>query len=234
MSDDSRVHEPNDARVRARLVWGGTLTALLGIVVAGLGVIRLDLWIGVAGAVLLLLGALVAWRGGVLNDTRGDVHPVRELEEVVHGDVHQGVSADSEVVADAAQRKAEDLTERKQHLLDRAGDRAGPSLRYLGAYGMVALGTWLLAGQGLLGYPFTATGQDNALRDVGFAVLLVLCGLSLRMRRRHLVISTLAAAGGALLILQALLLPHDSSVIRGDEILTGILALGCAALTTRP
>lgn len=54
-----------------------------------------------------------------------------------------------------------------------------PTLRYPGAMVLIVVGVWLCMHQWLMAYPFSVSGQNAVLRDVGLGVVLVLSGLRL-------------------------------------------------------
>jgi hypothetical protein len=123
------------------------------------------------------------------------------------------------------------VSETTRNSLARAGTSERPSMRRLAAFGLAAVGGWLVLGQLLLGYPMTSAGQDNALRDSGFAVIILLAALRLRMPSRSRPVSTLCVVSGGLLILSALFLPHDSSFVRIDELAAGLLVVAFGAMS---
>ncbi len=233
MPEEPTIQDPRDTEVRPRLVWGGIGLALVAVCLTGGGLMAELDWLTWGSAVLIVVGLLVAWRGGLLFDTRGQEPPHHEVREVVEGGTHEGVSPASEVVGPRAEAKAATVTERTEALLARSTAAPRRSLRTLGAFGLVALGLWLLLDNWLLDYPFTVVGQDSALRDVGFAVVLALSGLRLRLSSRSLLATGLGLLGGVFLVVGALALPHDSTVVRWNELLSGLAALVLVSLTFR-
>lgn len=231
MSAEPRIHDPRNTLVRPRAVWGGIALALLGLVLISLGIIFLRPWVVGGGCVTAGMGLVIAWRGGVLFDTRGEESPHDEVQELLHGGEHLGVSPDARAVGSQVEATAAERTQRKEYLLARSQEASPPSLRVLAAFGLVVLGAWLFLDQWFLNYPFTVTGQNSALRDVGFAVVLVLCALRLRMRTPSKLAASLVVLSGVMLLLAAVLLPHDSGLVRGNEVVAAVLVLGLATLT---
>lgn len=86
-----RVQRDPSRRVRPRLVWGGTAAALIGCSIATVGgVVTSWTWTG-SGAAVLVVGAAVAFRGGIMRDTSsGGVRS--ELAHLIHGEDRQGVA----------------------------------------------------------------------------------------------------------------------------------------------
>ena len=230
---DRMVREPKDTTVRPRQVWFGIVLGLIALILTGVGLMMTNHWLAWGSACVIVLGLLISWRGGVEYDTRGQEPPHHELREVLEAGEHEGVSPYSRVVDDEAQHTAAHLTERKEELLTRSATSSAPSWRFFAAYGLIGIGAWLLVGQWFLGYPFTISGQDSAVRDTGFAVVLTLCGLRLRMRTPSLLVSSLVMLLAGLLTLSAFLLPHDSSLVMWNEAATSLLVAGLAALTVR-
>ena len=145
---------------------------------------------------------------------------------------------------------------RNRHLLDspraraearRATERAGrarvgstghadPPLYPVATLLLLLLGAWTFLGVFILGYPYTGVGHDNALREQGAAIVLVLCALWLRRVGCSRVAATVAALVGAGLVSSALWLPHQVARTRGDEGLVGVLVVivcGAVAATRR-
>ncbi len=231
MTDRPRTMDQRDTTVRTRLAWGGTGLALVGICAAGLGLGSGHPWVAWFGAGVTLVGLLAAWRGGVLYDTRGQEPPHDEPEELRHGGEHRGVSPSDRLTGADAQATAAAATHDKQVLLARTGTVPRPPLRRPAALLLVGTGAWLFVSRWALDYPFTVTGQNSALRDTGFVVLIVLTGLRLRLETRSLVASGLSLLCGLGLVASALLLPHDSSTVSGNELVTGVLVVVLTAVT---
>lgn len=231
MAHRSWVRDPGQPTVSPRLVWGGIGGALAGLAVAGVALVSDTRWLVWVGAAATGVGLVVAWRGGVMYDTRGQEPPHHEVRELMKGGNHLGVSPASRVVGDEVERRAAASTERRREVLARSEATPRPPLRPLAAYGLLAVGGWLFLAHRFLGYPFTIAGQDSALREVGFAVVVALCALRLRLRTRSIVASIVCLLSGCLLVLTALFLPHDSAIAKVNEIATGVVVLGLTAMT---
>ncbi len=231
MADTPDIHDPKTPTVRPRLVWSGIGSAIAGLVGAAVGLIDATSWLVWIAAGVTTAGLLVAWRGGIVYDTRGQEPPHHEVREVIEGGEHEGVSPAARAVGPDAEQKARSLTEREHEYLTRSAATAAPSLRPLAAFTLLLAGAWLLVGQWVLAYPFTVVGQNSTLRDVGFSVLVVLAALRLRLPTRSLVSSSICLLSGGLLVLSAWVLPHDSSVVRVNELVTGLVVIGLSAMT---
>ena len=231
MAGTARVRDPRHPVVRTRLVWGGLVVAVGGVVAVGVGMMTGAAWLTWSATGATVLGMVVAWRGGVLHETRGQAPPRDEARELIEDGTHQGVSPDAHVVGADVQRKAASVSENTRDLLARTGRTTSPGLRLLAAFGLASVGGWLVLGQVLLHYPMTGAGQDNALRDVGFSVIILLSALRLRMPSRSLPASGLCLVSGGLLVLSALFLPHDSTFVELDELAVGSLVVTLAAMS---
>jgi hypothetical protein len=234
MQERPTVHDPKNTRVRPRLVWVGIGLGIVALGVAGVALMTGLMWLAYLGGATVVAGLLLAWYGGVEFDTRGQEPPHHELKEVLDGASHTGTSPASHVVGPQVEENAARRTRQATRLMARSTGGPWRELRTMGAFGLVALGIWLLLGTALLGYPFTVRGQDAALRDVGFAVVLTLAGLRLRLQRRSLLATAVCLCVGALLLLSAVTLPHDSASVRWNELLCGLIVVVLASLTFSP
>jgi hypothetical protein len=217
-------------RVRPRLVWGGTAAAVAGMVAVALGMVLDRTGLTVAGAALVLLALAVAWRGGIMYDvhTRGSGE---DVGSVVAGERHEGVVPGEEIDDETAERRAAGLAEQKRADL-RGSEREGHSpTAPLGAYLLVVLAVWLLIGQWLLGYRYTDPGQNAALRDQGFAVVVGLAGIRLAVAPHSRPATLVGLLAGILLVLAGALLPHSTTQAAANEVVTGVLVIIAGALT---
>ena len=231
MAGTARVRDTRHPVVRTRLVWGGLVIALGGVCAVGVGMMAGAAWLTWPATGATLLGLVLAWRGGVLHETRGQAPPRDEARELIDGGTHQGVSPDAHVVGADVQRRAAAMSTNTQDLLARARSSASPGMRSVAAFGLASVGAWLVVGQVLLHYPMTSAGQDNALRDAGFSVIVLLLALRLRMPSRSLPASALCLVSGGLLVRSALFLPHESAFIELDELAAGSLVVTLAAMS---
>jgi hypothetical protein len=192
----------------------------------GLGMVASAPWLWAAGCGLLLLGAAVAVSGGILHDTHSAHVGRRELQALRDGATHSGRSAQE---LRHAPQAAEVAAGTRALLRDREGSPV-PG-RFPAAVILVVLGVWLLVGQWVLVYPFNVLGQNTALRDSGFAIVVTLVGLRL-CATRSLPASIIGTLSGLLLITAALVQTH--AAIRGtvNELLTGALIMLAALGTT--
>lgn len=225
---------PDDRRqsgrhlVRPRLVWGGLALAVVGVVAIGLGltVLGRPVWIG--GVAALLVGAVLAWRGGILNDAGSGLRPEEEAQAVIHGDVHEGVHPGQAVESPRAQHTAAELAHQTRAL--QAATRSAPAPAFTPAAGWVlilACVVVIVAQWGIVAH--SATGRDNSFRDTGLAIVIGLCGvrLALPTGRHHLTVAITTAAG-VCFVLVAFLAAHDHTAIAVLEATVGVLVVGAA------
>ncbi len=232
MSTEPEPHiaQPGNPRVRPRVMWGGTLLTLAGLAVAGSGVAYQREVLGWVGVALTALGAGVALLGGLQHDASVGTPLEQELHDVREGGERPGVATGARIEGHGVQERARRATEQEREFT--AAPVPRPPLRPLAAFGLLAVGLWLLAGLWLLPYPYTVSGQDAALRDIGFSAVLSLCGLRLRLRTRSVATSALALLAGALLALSGWLLT-EAAAPSINEIASGLLAMAFAAVTLR-
>ncbi len=226
MNDEIAVKDPGATLVRPRLVWGGTGLAIAGVVDTGIGLMLLAgssdaPWVIGGGVLATVLGLAVAWRGGVLQDTMA--RSSQDAQEVLHGGKHEGISSRAELVGGSSQVRATAMARRKRRFLRRSQAAKAPTLRVPGAVGLIVLGTWLCLDQWLLRYPFSISGQNAVLRDVGLGVVLVLTGLRLCRSGGRRWASLLGLAAGMILVASALVLSAGSPLVRGNELSVGLL-----------
>jgi hypothetical protein len=104
----------------------------------------------------------------------------REREELLRKLKHARDAGDAERMIDVAHEYAGQVGARTRRLLaERGASRRVASVGWFAGVVLVVAGIWLLVGQWALGYPYDVTGQNTALRDTGFAVLVTLAGLRL-------------------------------------------------------
>lgn len=208
-------------QVRPRWVWAGLALALWGLMVLAAGIIELS-WAWVSpGLVLLLAGGVVSAYGGVLSDSRTG-KPGQELGEVEHGEVHQGASPGAQVQAEHAEQVSRRADATRHRLLEASARVGRPNLAPLGGGLVLLTCAWLTVAQWSI-YPMSLVGQNNALRDLGVAVVVTLAGLRVVVAGPRMVASAVILAGGAALVLFGALMPHHSSGVRLNELACGLL-----------
>jgi hypothetical protein len=211
-------------------MWAGVGLALLGMCVIGWAMIAHSGAGEVAGVVVLVLGGLLAWRGGVLNDVQSSQPLSHEVEAAVHGREHSGVEAGEQLHDPEAQARAAELTRRKQALLRSRVAAPGPPMRPVATLGLLLLGAWLFVGTFVLPYYYTVTGVNSVQRALGGAIVVMLCALWLRHVGPSVVAAGMAALAGIALVLAAFLAPHGSLWVDLQEAWTGSLVVLAAAL----
>lgn len=215
--------------VHPRWVWGGTLAALVGLAVLGVGIALLSLPLSTVGAAVLLLGGAASAVGGVMYDAGSGADPGKELEQVREGDAHEGTYP-GEMIGD--QRARRDAAETSRQVRARVDARPTARAPLAPGAGWAMLG---MAGFVVLSQPWfvdnTAVGRDTALRDTGLAVLLGLTGLGIASAsRRHWVLLVLAAGAGAGFVLAGLLAEHANARTAGLEVACGVLTLAAVGM----
>lgn len=227
MSDASR----DSHTVRSRWVWGALAGLIVGLVVTGVGIMALSLTWSVLGSVVLVLAGAAAWHGGMFYDTAPT--SVDEIvTDVAHGETREAPGPEDRVGgAEAAQRAREADEVRDRAMTGPVGVRR--DFIRVGALTVLSAGGWLALSQWFV-YPVTATGQDNALRAVGVAVVLIFAGLWLMLHGRSVVATAVAVLASLAMLAVAFLADHDRGASVVSELaaaLTGLL--GCA-LTLDP
>ena len=221
-------------RVHPRGVWGGLALALLGAALIGLGV-ALESWPwAIVGIVVLLAGAGLGLRGGVLYDVHRQ-HPGQEVEQVVHGDAHRGVAPGEMVHDPRVQRTSREMDEQREALIRRSQEAPRPPMAQLGAIVVLLVCVFLLVAQWEV-YPPGKTPQTNALWSLGFAILAGLAAMRILLGQpgRHLAAALLILLCGVGLVLRAFLADHVIDATAIDEGVSGALVLlgGVAALVS--
>ncbi len=220
MSDDQHL-------VRPRWVWGGLLLALAGTAILGVGIAETSWWTAVGGAVVAALGVAGSVRGGVMYDVHATKPLRHEAHDVATGEEHHGVAPDDDLQTSATTADARATSLRTQTASRRSSPSRRPPLRPLGALLLLLVATLILALQGSL-YPFTVTGQDNALRDLGLAVVVGLVGLrALFSPGRHVPSTVLGVVCGLGFAAQAAFAAHGAETVAVVEwICAAVVVLG--------
>ncbi len=218
------------ARVRPRLMWAGVGLALLAMFGIGWAMIVHDAPGEIAGVVALVVGGLLAWRGGVLNDVQSSQPVSHEVEAAVHGREHAGVEPGERLHDPEARARAAELTRRKQAVLRSRVAAQGPPVRPVATLGLLLLGVWLFVGTFVLPYYYTVTGVNGVQRALGGSIVVMLCALWLRHVGPSIVAAGLAALTGGALVVAAFLAPHGSLWVDLQEAWTGSLVVLAAAL----
>jgi drug/metabolite transporter (DMT)-like permease len=220
--------------VQPRRVWGGLALALAGAALIGLGV-ALESWPwAIVGIVVLLAGAGLGLRGGVLYDVHRQ-HPGREVEQVAHGDVHRGVAPGEMVHDPRVRRTSREMDAQREALVRRTHEAPRPPMAQLGAIVVLVVSVFLLFAQWEV-YPPGRTPQTNAVWSLGFAILAGLAALRILLGQpsRHLAASLLILLSGVGLLLRAFLADHVIDATAIAEGVSGALVLlgGVAALVS--
>lgn len=214
--------EQQGGRVHPRLVWAGTALAVLGLVGISVGIIDSSWWWSVAGVVVLVVGAVVAWRAGVRSDGRVE-DPAAEVDDVVHGTTRSPGSRGMALSPEGRARSAElDGRRRALELAAHEAPRPGPTRASAVVLLLVTL--FLLGAQWEL-YPLEYPGQTNATRALGVDIVVGIVGLRLITSpdASHRVASTVAVVAGLALVLNGWLAAHDETSTAAVEVVVGVL-----------
>jgi hypothetical protein len=85
---------PRPKPFRPREVWAGTIVMLIAIFVGAAAVIEQSLTLGIVAAAVFVVGALIAWHGGILRDTHAVSPIAREWHEVKDPEASNPVGLD--------------------------------------------------------------------------------------------------------------------------------------------
>lgn len=220
-----------DRRARVvdpRNVWMGVAAALVGVVVAGVAITTMTWWLVAPAALVITLGAVVAFRGGVMQDTRG-ADPRSEISQVRHHDMHWGVAPGQMIEDPMAKKTSREVEAERRRILAARSRTPSPPWAPIGAALAIIVAAYIWVAQWTL-YPIGQTGQDNALRDLGWAILAGLASIRILAGQpsRHLVATGVIGLAGTALVLEALLASHSSSVISASEGICGVTLIGAA------
>lgn len=222
--------------VRPRRVWGGLLFALVGAGLVGLGVAALSRTLAAAGAGLVLAGAAVALRGGVLYDGVTALSLRAEMRGVVAGGAHRGSRA-GQMVEDARLRAAaQAATERSEAVLAAAQAARPPVLAPVAGWSLVVAVVVVVSSQWDW-VARTSTGHATSSRDTVLLVVLALCGLRIGIGRgSHRISALVAGLAGAGLLLAGVFGAHDRAAAAAVELgcgSLGVLAALAALMSSR-
>jgi hypothetical protein len=212
-------------------MWAGVLITLAAMFVIGWAMIEHSTTWEVVGVVALVIGGVLAWRGGVLNDVQSSEPMSHEIDAAVHGRDHSGVAVGEQLHDPEAQARAAELTRRKHVVLQSRVAAPGPPMRPVATLGLLLLGAWLFVGAFVLPYYYTVIGVNGTNRALGAAIEVTLCALWLRHVGPSLVAAGLAALTGVLLVLAAMFAPHGSLWIALQEAWCGCLVVLATALS---
>jgi hypothetical protein len=226
-----RSQEPVRNPVRPRVLWGGVALLLAGMFGTGAGLVAHSASVVVSGLVLLAVGGVAAWYGGVLHDLRRHDPAEQEVQAVREGKVEHGVSSQDTEGNRRARRNARAATEQKHRLLAEVTSQPAPPLLPASSLVLLLLGAWSALGVFVLGYPYTVAGQNNELRDLGLGIVLMLAALWLRHVSASVAVAGTCLVVGALQVLEGLLLPHTVARVSGNQVVVGVLVLVVSAAT---
>lgn len=211
--------------VRPRAVWGGLALALVGVALAGAGLILGSWPVAGGGALVLVMGAGVSLAGGIMRDATTRLTPARAVRAVRQGEVHDGVEPGRQASTAAAREEAvrlSDMTHRLHAAARKPADLAWAPV----AGGMLLLGAAVLLVSQWELVAHTATGRSNSFRDTAAVILLGLAGLRLALiPGRHVIASGVAGLVGAGLVVTGILATHDHVALAAVETTTGAVAI---------
>lgn len=212
-------------QVDPRSVWSGLALAIVGSIVIAVGVIEDSVITSLIGFVVLLIGAGVAIRGGIIYDALPAAALTAELADVMHGRPHEGVAPGQKYDDPEASRDAVE-TSRRVAVVEsagatwRRGGRDGPA----GSLMLVVSATLVLAQWQLV--HDNASGLSDDYGETICAIVLGLAGLRcLGAGGVHRVAAAFALLAGVWLVIQGLVFPHPNGELVGVEITCGLLAV---------
>lgn len=233
MGDTLEPRKQRHSTVSPLLVWLGIVLTLAGIIGTGFGLARNNafwlLWVSVGA---IVVGILLAWRGGAMYDVHGASKSVgAELVEAAHGETHKGVAPTDRLTSVEVRATAREAHVRTRELIaERTGGPMAP-LFPIGSLFLLLAGVWLVIGQFALPYDHSDVGYNADLRDMGLGLVVLLSALWLRHGGASRVASMLCLASGIGLVLFGMFLPHDNGAIAVDEIFAGAWVLLATAAT---
>ncbi|GAA1795826.1 hypothetical protein GCM10009795_046600 [Nocardioides hankookensis] len=105
-------------RVRPRWTWGALVVMLVGAAVVGWGVWVVSWAWSIAGALVLVAGAALAWFGGLFYDIHSRAGVGAEMKDLIAGESHLGpdprARVDDAKAREIARSDAEALRERQE------------------------------------------------------------------------------------------------------------------------
>jgi hypothetical protein len=220
-------------RIRSRLVWTGVVGAVAGMVLIGLGMVLGLAWLAWLGVAVLVVGAVVAWRAGILYDVHSSGSLAHEMAALAAGGTVPGHAPGDLEHDEAARRHAEVVSEESRVVLASSTEAPMPPLAPAASLMLLVLGVWTYVAHFVLHYSMSIRGQNTALRDTGLAAVIILTALFLRHVGPSRIASALALLWGGLLVLAGVLAPHASTQSAVNEIVTGCLVAVCAVGTWR-
>jgi hypothetical protein len=207
------------------------MLVLLGVSLAGTGLMTASWPVAGAGVVLTVTGSYVSWVGGVMNDATIGLSPRFELRAVRDGSSHPGVAAGAQIGDPAVREEAARLSLVTHQVLARAHATPSPAWTVPAGWTLLLVAAVLLVSQWEL-VAHTTTSRANSYRDTALAIVLGLSGLRLACTPgRHRVAAAAVALSGAGLVLNGLLADHDQLGLAVVETTAGAVAFLCAAAT---
>jgi hypothetical protein len=211
-------------------VWSGVTCCVIGIVVLGVGIMSLSWWETAVGVILLVVGALVGFRGGWMYDVHATRATTAEVEEVKEGGTSEGIPPGDMIDDPEVTRTAAALDGQRQRVLTRAANASAP-MADLGAGMLLVVAVVLLVAQWAV-YPHDATSQSNGLHSTYIAIVAALVGLRLLTDRgaAHPLAVGVGTLAGLVLLILAWAAPHSSTGVAVFEtVCAAALVLGSLA-----
>ncbi|MBD8870574.1 hypothetical protein [Nocardioides donggukensis] len=217
-------------RVRPRWTWAGLATMVVGLALAGAGVVLLSWPWAVVGAVVLAVGAAAGLRGGLLYDTTRHGSAGDLAADVVHGRQVQAPGPDAHYTGPTIREDVEETeAERRTALAGQPGLRA--SLAPVGGVALAAASVWLFVSQ-MLVYPQTGGGETGTWRALAGAVVVGLCALRILLVGRARLAALVALLTGDLLVLGAVFVAGGGAAV--SEAAAGVAVVLGAVLALDP
>lgn len=213
------------------MMWAGVGVAIVAMVASGTAMMLALEPVLVGGLILVAVGLVVAWLGGIMGSVESNNPVASEIDQVEDHDVHTGIAASNRVADGQAAGSAVRISREVEHRLARSTHVPIPRVASSAAVALVALAGWLVVSPWLLAYPFDPTAQNAILVQTGAAVVVAWCGLWLVQLGPSRAAAFFALAAGLLTVAAALTFRHDYAAIAVDQIGTGAL-IAVAAIAT--
>jgi hypothetical protein len=218
-------------QVRPRVVWTGLGIALIGAVLAAVGIMADSVTISLVGAAVTLVGAGVGWAGGALYDAVPAAAFGNEIHRIASGQAREGIVAGQMVDDPVARRAARRTAERTARIEQDAARWRGGSLTGPAGAVMLLVALVLVLAQWSFVHD-DVTGRLDSYGETITATILGLAGLRcVSAARRHRIASTVAMVAGVAIVLQGVLVGHDTASLAVLEIACGAVAIGCGLVS---
>lgn len=218
------MSRPKSPTVSPRLVWGGLAVAIAGAVTISVGIMADWIVVSIVGAVVLLVGAALAVRGGIMFDARSTMAPGEELGHLASGDdLPATVPGDTYDDPDAS-ATARELAARTASLEHAVEASPRPSMLVPAGVVMLAVAATLALMRWHL-VNHDDDGTDSYVHTAG-AVVLALSGMRCLVGwGPHRIAGLAGLLAGIGLLLEALIGGHAGTGLSGVELALALVAM---------